>query len=206
MRRSGPRMMGADASLNHTLQMKNPTVDLSQFKPDAYISGQGSPIRKLLWFYISAIVFQSACFPFNVIKVRLLRLFGAKIGEGVNIKPQVYIKYPWRLEVGNHVWIGEKVWIANEALVKIGSHVCISHESLIMTGGHNFKKPHFDVYANPTTIEDGVWLGAQSSTGGGIVIGSHAVLAMKSVANANLEPYGIYRGNPAVKVKERVIE
>jgi putative colanic acid biosynthesis acetyltransferase WcaF len=186
--------------------MKKPSVDLGQFKPDAYISDKGSPIKKILWFYISAIVFQSAYFPFNVIKVRLLRLFGAKIGQGVNIKPQVYIKYPWRLEIGNHVWIGEKVWIANEGVVKIGNNVCISHECLILTGGHNFKKKYFDVYANPTTIEDGVWLGAQSSVGGGILIGSHAVLAMKSVANSNLEPYGIYRGNPAVKVKERVIE
>ena len=35
------------------------------------------------------------------IKVRLLRLFGAQVGVGVNIKPNVNIKYPWLLEIGD---------------------------------------------------------------------------------------------------------
>jgi putative colanic acid biosynthesis acetyltransferase WcaF len=186
--------------------MEQETVDLQNFKQNIEISGGKNILKKTLWFYTSAIIFQSSLFPFSSLKVFLLRLFGAKIGKGVNIKPMVYIKFPWRLEIGNYVWIGEKVWFANEALVKIGNHVCISHECLIMTGGHNFKKKYFDVYAYPITIEDGVWLGAQSSVGGGITIGSHAVLAMKSVANKDLEPYGIYRGNPAIKEKIRKIE
>ena len=186
--------------------MEQNKVDLQNFKQNKDISGGNNTLKKVVWYFTSAIFFQSNFFPVSSLKVSLLKLFGAKVGKGVNIKPMVYIKFPWRLEIGNHVWIGEKVWIANEALVKIGNHVCISHECLIMTGGHNFKKKYFDVYANPITIEDGVWLGAQSSVGGGITIGSHAVLAMKSVANKDLEPYGIYRGNPAVKVTERKIE
>jgi len=180
--------------------------DLSKFKKDDYINGNQNPYKKFFWYYVNAIIFQSSLFPFNKLKIFLLRLFGAKIGSGVNIKTMVYIKFPWRLEIGNFVWIGEKVWIANEAEVKIGNNVCISYECLIMTGGHNYKKQYFDVYAYPIVIEDGVWLGAQSSVVGGITLGSHAVLAMKSVANRNLEPYGIYRGNPATKLKDRIIE
>ena len=52
-------------------------------------------------------------FPISGFKRFLLRLFGAKIGKGVVIKPCVNIKYPWKLRIGNYVWIGENVWIDN---------------------------------------------------------------------------------------------
>ncbi len=181
-------------------------VDLSKFVSDPYISAHDYKVRKLIWFIFSACFFQSNLLPVSSIKVFILRLFGAKIGKRVNIKPMVYIKYPWRLEIGDNVWIAEKVWIANESLVKIGDNVCLSHEVLLMCGGHDYKKEAFNVYNYPLTIEDGVWLGAQSSVLGGITVKSHAVLAMKSVANTDLEAYSIYRGNPAVKIRERVIE
>lgn len=181
-------------------------VDLSKFVSDPYISAHDFKLKKIIWFLISSTLYQTNLFPFSKIKVIILRLFGAKIGSGVNIKPLVYIKYPWRLEIGNNVWIAEKVWIANESMVKIGHNVCLSHEVLILCGGHDYKKVAFNVYNYPLTIEDGVWLGAQSAVLGGIKIGSHAVLAMKSVANKELEPYSIYRGNPAEKIRTRIIE
>ncbi|MCX6239095.1 MAG: WcaF family extracellular polysaccharide biosynthesis acetyltransferase [Bacteroidia bacterium] len=180
-------------------------VDLGGFKQNLEISGGKNITKRILWHFVSALFFQTAFFPVNSLKVLMLKAFGAKIGKNVNIKPFVYFKFPWRLIIGNNVWIGERVWIANEALVRIGNNVCISHETLILSGGHNYKKKYFDVYANPVIIEDGVWLGAQSSVGGGITIGSHAVLTMKSVANNDLEPYSIYRGNPAIKIRDRII-
>ncbi len=181
-------------------------VDLGSFKHNIEVSGGSNSLKKMLWFFTSAIIFQSNLFPFRGFKCFLLRLFGAKVGKGVNIKPNVYIKFPWRIEIGDNCWIGERVWIANEGLVIIKDNVCLSHEALILSGGHRYDKKAFDVYAKPIVLEEGVWLGAQSSIGGGITIGSHAVLAMKSVANSDLAPYGIYRGNPAVKIRDRVIK
>jgi len=185
--------------------METKKVDLSRFVADKEISGGRNRFKKIIWYLTSLIVFQSFLFPCSRLKVILLKQFGAKVGSNVNIKPNVYIKFPWRIEIGNNVWIGEKVWIANEAKVIIHNNVCISHEVLIMTGGHSYKKVTFDVYAHQIIIEDGVWLGAQSSVTGGITVKSHALLAMKSVANSSLEPYSIYRGNPATKIRERII-
>jgi len=186
--------------------MENKKVDLSKFVRNKDISGGKSLFVKGCWFLVSALFFQSACFPFSRIKVALLKLFGAKAGRGVNIKPQVYIKFPWRLKLGNNVWIGEKAWIANEAKVSIEDNVCISHGVLLLTAGHDYKKTSFDVYAKPIVIKEGVWLGAQSSVTGGITVGSHAMLSIKSVANSSLEPYAIYRGNPAVKIRDRILK
>ncbi len=135
----------------------------------------------------------------------LLRLFGAQIGKGVVIKPGVNIKYPWKLSIGDYSWIGEKVWIDNLDQVTIGRHCCLSQEAMLLIGNHNYKLPTFDLMVAPITLEDGVWIGARSIVTGGVTCQSHSVLAINSVASLNLHQNGIYRGNPAEKVKERLI-
>ena len=136
----------------------------------------------------------------------LLRKFGAKIGKGVFIKPSVNIKYPWNLTIGDDTWIGEGVWIDNLGKVSIGSNVCISQDSMLMCGNHNYKKSTFNLMVGEITIEDGVWVGAKCLVCPGVTLHSHAILAVGSVASTDLETYSIYRGNPAVKIKDRIIE
>ena len=133
----------------------------------------------------------------------LLRMTGASVGAGVVIKPRVTIKYPWKLAVGDHSWIGEQVWIDNLDQVTIGAHVCISQGALLLCGNHDYKKPTFDLITGPIVLEDGVWIGAKASVAPGVTCGSHSVLAMGSVATKNLEEWIVYQGNPALAVRER---
>jgi len=177
---------------------------LDQYNNAWYNPGRNGLVR-LVWYFINALFFQSYLFPVNAIKIFLLRAFGAKVGEGVTIKPSVNIKYPWNLEIGNHTWIGEKVWIDNLAKVKIGSHVCLSQGAMLLTGNHNYKLATFDLIVGAITLEDGVWIGEQALLCQGVVRASHAVLTAKSVATKDLEPFTVYTGNPAQKIRERVI-
>ena len=121
------------------------------------------------------------------------------------IKPYVNIKYPWFLELGNHIWIGEKVWIDNLAMVKIGNNVCLSQGAFLITGNHDYTKPGFNLMIKTIEIEEGAWIGAKAVVCGGVVCRSHAVLTLGSVATSDLGPYSIYSGNPAVKIKDRNI-
>jgi putative colanic acid biosynthesis acetyltransferase WcaF len=132
-------------------------------------------------------------------------MFGAKIGTGVVIKPGVNIKYPWFLEMGDHCWIGEEVWIDNLALVSIGNNVCLSQGAYLFTGSHDYKKRSFDLITKPIVLEDGVWIGAKATVCPSVTCHSHSVLAVGSVATGDLEAYSIYQGNPAIKKRERVI-
>ena len=75
--------------------------------------------------------------PFMTLKVRLLKMFGAKIGKGLVIKNNVIIKQPWYLTIGDDCWIGENVWIDNIDKVSIGSDVCISQGAMLLTGNHD---------------------------------------------------------------------
>jgi len=164
----------------------------------------GNVVKRILWHYTSAFVFKTSLFPFYWIKNFLLRLFGAKIGNMVEVKPCVNIKYPWNLTIGDEVWIGENVWIDNLVMVTIGSNSCISQGVTLLTGSHNYKTPSFNLITGSVVLEDGVWLGAMSIVNKGITVASHAILTSGSVATKNLEPYSIYQGNPAVKIRERV--
>ena len=154
---------------------------------------------------MSALFVQCHWNPFSGIRIFLLRLFGAKIGKGVVVKPGVNIKYPWNLSIGNYTWIGENVWIDNLTHISIGNDVCISQGAYLLTGNHDFSKKTFDLMVKPITIEDGVWIGAKVIVCPGVTAESHAVLTAGSVATKNLAAYTIYSGHPAAAVKERSI-
>jgi putative colanic acid biosynthesis acetyltransferase WcaF len=134
-----------------------------------------------------------------------LRTFGAKIGKVAIIKPWVRIKFPWNLSLGDHVWLGENCWIDNISPVTLGNHVCISQDAFLLTGNHDYKKMDFPLITKSIVIEDGAWIGAKSIVMGGVLVQTHAVLSIASVATKNLDSYSIYQGNPAVKIKERNI-
>jgi len=179
-------------------------TDLSTYNNAPYHPGSNAVIR-FIWFYINALIFKTSILPINGLKIFLLRLFGAEIGKNVTIKHCVNIKYPWLLSIGDQTWIGENVWIDNLVYIKIGSNVCISQGAVLLTGSHNYKRSTFDLITGTITLEDGVWIGAGAILNNGIVASAHAVLTSGSVATKNLEAHAIYRGNPAIKIRERNI-
>jgi putative colanic acid biosynthesis acetyltransferase WcaF len=179
-------------------------VDLSCYTVGRFDRGAGV-VKEGLWLVISLILFRLCPFSFSALKCAVLRAFGASIGRNVTIKPQVKITFPWKLTVGDHVWLGEECWLLNLERLVIGSHVSISQRAFLCTGSHDYKRTTFDLITRPITLEDGVWIGAGCWVGPGVTFGSHAVLTAGSVATQNLAAHGIYRGNPAVLVKPRVI-
>ncbi|HNQ12807.1 MAG TPA: WcaF family extracellular polysaccharide biosynthesis acetyltransferase [Bacteroidia bacterium] len=180
-------------------------TNLSRYDNSWYHPGANA-LKRLIWYFVNACFFMFPLFPFQGFKIFLLRLFGAKIGKGLVIKPSVSIKYPWLLKVGDHCWIGENVWIDNLALVQIGNHVCLSQGAMLLTGNHNYKKSTFDLMVGAITLEDGVWIGAKSIVCPRVTCQSHSVLAVNSVAVETLEAYWVYKGNPAIKYRQRKID
>ncbi|MCB0760755.1 MAG: WcaF family extracellular polysaccharide biosynthesis acetyltransferase [Flavobacteriales bacterium] len=179
-------------------------TDLSRYNNDWY--QPGNVFKRVLWYTVNVLFFKNPLFVFGSIKVSLLRLFGAQVGKGVVIKPNVNIKYPWKLTIGNNVWIGEEVWIDNLGDVTLGDHSCLSQGSMLLCGNHNYKKVEFDLIVGNIVIEEGAWIGAHAVVCPGIKCKSHSVLSVNSVATSNLEPYSIYMGNPAVKIKDRIFK
>ncbi|MCC5929678.1 MAG: WcaF family extracellular polysaccharide biosynthesis acetyltransferase [Cyclobacteriaceae bacterium] len=180
-------------------------TNLASYDNRWYLPGAGWT-KRIIWHYVNLIFLQSYWLPLSSLKIFILKWFGAKIGKGVNIKPGVNIKYPWLLRIGDHVWIGEGVWIDNLARVDIYDNVCLSQGAMLLTGNHNYKKSSFDLMVGEIVLEEGVWIGARAVVCPGVRCESHSVLGVCSVASSNLERYGIYNGNPAQKIRKRIIE
>lgn len=153
-------------------------LDLASFRPPDIPGNKTFAVRSL-WYVINALFFQSAfaLLPSSM-KAWLLRLFGARIGRGVVIKPRVSIKSPWFLDLGDQVWIGEAVWIDNHTMVRIGSNSCISQGAYIFTGNHDWNDPAFAFFCRPVVIGKGVWVTAfQRITPGTTVPSGVAVIS-----------------------------
>ena len=175
---------------------------------DSYTLGTytpGAPLWKQIFWYFLEPLFRSYWLPFSGFKVWILRRFGAQIGQQVRIKPGVRVKFPWRLSVGDYVWIGENTWLDNLAPIAIESHVCLSQDVYLCTGNHDWSDPDFKLIPAAICIEQGSWLAARAVVGPGVTVGRGAVLGLGSVTGRSLQPMTIYAGNPAQPVKQRVI-
>lgn len=160
---------------------------------------------RTLWLVVEALTLLNPIFVPYGLKANILRAFGAKIGTNVVIKPNVHIKYPWFLSVGDNCWLGERSWIDNFVPVTIGNNVCISQGAYLCTGNHDWSDPGMGLVVNPINIGDGAWVGAFARIGPGVTIGEEAVVALSSVLLKDAETRGVYQGNPAGLVRTRSI-
>ena len=157
---------------------------------------------KIIWEFFGKPLF-SSFLPGTYWRKMILRIFGAKIGEGGKLKNNIKISEPWNLSIGDHCWIGENVWIDNLALVKIGNRVCISQGVYLCTGNHNYKKDLFNLILEKIIIEDDCWITAKSVVAPGSILKRGAVVCLGSVVSGILQEDGIYRGNPAKLLRSK---
>jgi putative colanic acid biosynthesis acetyltransferase WcaF len=112
----------------------------------------------------------------NRLRVRVLRAFGAKIGDGVSIPYNVKIHWPWKLQIGDHSWLGEESWILNLEPVTIGANTCISQQAFLCTGSHDRHSRTFEFDNAPITVGDSVWVATRATVLRGVNVGDGATI------------------------------
>ena len=158
-----------------------------------------------LWWFVQATLFRlSPQFMYGWRRF-LLRLFRAKIGKKVIIRPTVKITYPWKVKIGDYSWIGDNVTLYSLGNIEIGKNTVISQKSYLCTGSHDYTKNDFPIYAKKISIEDECWIATDVYIAPGIKIGKGAVIGARSSVFNNLKGRKIYIGSPAKFVKNRDI-
>ncbi|CAM3762690.1 WcaF family extracellular polysaccharide biosynthesis acetyltransferase [Flavobacterium chungbukense] len=181
--------------------MKKVRLDL--FDSQLGLDRGASKGKEMLWYAVKVLFFLTAVPYPSKFKVFLLKIFGAKAGKGVVIKPRVNIHFPWKLAVGDNVWIGEEVFFLNFELLTIGNNVCISQKVFVCGGNHDYKDPTMPYRNGAIVLEDGSWVGACSFVGPNLKIGANTIVSAGSIVTKSLPENGVYKGNPLQLVKER---
>jgi putative colanic acid biosynthesis acetyltransferase WcaF len=164
--------------------------------------GASSP-KFIFWYLLKSFFFLSSIPYPSKFKAFILRCFGAKIGIGLVLKPRVNIHFPWKLEIGDHVWIGEEALLLNFEMLTIESNVCISQRAFLCGGNHDYTIPSMPYRNGKITLKEGSWAGASSFIGPNVTIGINSVVAANSVVSKSLPENGIYSGNPIKFIKKR---
>lgn len=147
---------------------------LAEFEGLGYDKGRGTAVQAL-WFAVMNLIFVKWWCP-RVLRVRILRLFGASIGTGVLIRHRVRVLWPWKFTVGDDCWIGEDVWVLNLEPVTLGNNVCLSQGAFLCTGSHDVNSRAFEYDNAPITVGDGVWVAAFAKLLRGVDIDSGSVV------------------------------
>lgn len=151
-----------------------PVIDLSEAPGEREAWGRPTAIV-YLWALAELIFITNPLQVSSKLRVHVLRIFGANIGEDVVFRPRTRVKFPWNLKIGDRSWIGEGVWIHNQDKVVIGTDTVISQDTFITTGSHAHRKD-MALITKPVIICDGVWVTSKCVVTGGVTIGVSALV------------------------------
>lgn len=178
-------------------------VSLKDFDPSAGLDRGAGKFKEMLW-YLTKVLFFLTALPYpSRFKVWLLKMFGAKIGKGTVLKPRVNIHFPWKLSIGDHVWIGEETFLLNFEKLTIGSNVCISQRSFLCGGNHDYRNSSMTYRNGPITLKDGCWVGACCFIGPNVTIGEDTVITVGSIIVDDQEGGTVVTRPAVTKTKRR---
>lgn len=133
----------------------------------------------------------------------LLRLFGAKIAPTARIYGSATVWYPPNLEMGEHSVLGWRTLCYSMDRIVFEDYANVAQCAFLLTGTHDIDDPSFQLRTKPIHIGRNAWVAACAIVGPGVTIGEGAVLGGGGVAFKDLEPWTVYAGNPARKIKAR---
>jgi putative colanic acid biosynthesis acetyltransferase WcaF len=157
---------------------------------------------RVLWGF-GKFLFRLTPRPCFGLRRSILRSFGAKVGENVNIYPSATIYHPWNLEIGDGSAIGEWALVYNLGKVSIGSRTTISQRVHLCAGTHDYNDVAMPLVKLPIEIGDEVWICADAFLCPNVKVGNRAVIGAASVVVKNVAEKEIVGGNPAKYIKER---
>jgi putative colanic acid biosynthesis acetyltransferase WcaF len=165
----------------------------------------GSRFMRFAWGIVYTLLFRPSPRPLHGWRAFLLRCFGAKLGKGCHIYPKARIWAPWNLVCGEVVAVADEAIIYNPSPITLGSHATISQQAYLCGATHDYEVPEFPLISSPISVGAYAWVCARATVQPGVSVAEGAVLALGSIATRNLEPWSVYAGIPARKIKGRVI-
>jgi putative colanic acid biosynthesis acetyltransferase WcaF len=164
----------------------------------------GNKVARLLWSIVWLLLFRPTPRFFGVWRTMLLRLFGARIGKS-RVHSSARVWAPWKLSIGDHVFVDERVYLYNAYGIEIGDRVVISLGSFLCTASHDHAVTTFPLIGGKITVGSDSWIAADAFVAPGVTVGQGAVVAARAVVVKDVPPWSIVGGNPAKHIKARTL-
>jgi putative colanic acid biosynthesis acetyltransferase WcaF len=176
--------------------------NLSSFKLPNGFRGR-SAVMVQMWWLVQATLFAfSPQFMYGW-RRWLLRLFGARVGQGVLVRPSAKVTYPWKVSIGDFSWIGDDVVLYSLGEIEIGDNAVVSQRSYLCAASHDYTQPNFPIYDLKVCIGSQAWLATDVFVAPGISIGKGVVVGARSSVFQDLPDMTVCVGNPAKVIKFR---
>jgi len=181
-------------------------AQLGQHTPESSPWTLKQKIMRAMWMLTGQQIFRLSFHNWYGFRSALLRLFGARIGKDVRLRPTVHIEIPWNVRLSSGVTVGDHAILYSLGPISVGARTIISQYAHLCAGSHDYTDRHFPLLRPPVTIGEDAWIGADAFVGPGVEVGRLSVLGARSSAYRSLEPGMVYVGNPAVAIKERKLK
>jgi putative colanic acid biosynthesis acetyltransferase WcaF len=162
---------------------------------------RANKVARLAWSACHALLFRPTPWFMGGWRTLLLRMWGAKIHFG-RFHGSTRVWAPWLLEVGEHVYVDERVYLYNAFGIRLGDRVVISQGSLLCSATHDYRDPAYRLTGGRITVEDDCWIAAEAFVGPGVTIGRGSVVGARAVVVKDVPPWSVVAGNPARLVRE----
>ncbi|MGB6692768.1 MAG: putative colanic acid biosynthesis acetyltransferase [Terracidiphilus sp.] len=160
-------------------------------------------MARFTWQLVFLLFYRTTPRPMHAWRAMLLRLFGAKMGPGCHFYPSGKVWAPWNLICEDCCTLADQAEIYNPSPVYLESHCIVSQQAYVCGATHDYNAPEFPMISYSMRLGAYSWICARASVSPGVNVGAGAVLGLGSVAANDLEPWTVYSGVPAVKVKTR---
>jgi putative colanic acid biosynthesis acetyltransferase WcaF len=184
----------------------NAAESLTSGNVDAYLRPSfplSIRLKRLVWNAVWLLLYRFSPRPFHGWRAMLLRLFGARMGPRCHFYPASKVWAPWNLMCEEQVTAADGAEIYNPSPMCLGSHAILSQDSYLCGATHDYDDPDFPLIAFAMRVGAYSWICARASVIAGANVGEGAVLGLGSVATRDLEPWTVYAGIPALRVKQR---
>jgi maltose O-acetyltransferase len=135
------------------------------------------------------------------------RMLFSSVAEGVNIEKGAVFGMGRNIHIGQNSGIGIRCVVPSD--IKIGDDVMMGPDSIFYAANHEFNRTDIpmnkqgNMEREQITIGNDVWIGGRVIVLPGKAIGDGVIVGAGSVVTKDLEPFGIYGGNPARLIKKR---
>ncbi|MDZ4055644.1 MAG: WcaF family extracellular polysaccharide biosynthesis acetyltransferase [Polynucleobacter sp.] len=177
--------------------MKSNFQDLCAFRLPKGFRGR-SAFSVQIWWIVQASVFRWSPQVLYGFRRFVLRMFGAKIGKRVLIRPSAKFTYPWKVVIGDFSWIGDDVIFYSLDTISVGANSVISQKTYLCAGDHDFSDVSFPIRGKPIFIGEQVWVAADCFVAPGVSVGNGVVVGARSSVFSNLPDGMVCYGSPCL--------